>query len=286
VIDAGIHHISATEYHAGVDAIPRLSASIANLLVTSSPAHAWWHHPVLNPNYVPTEDAKYDVGSVAHAILLDGHDFDDIVVSVDADDWRTKAAREERDAARAAGHVPLLLKQRAEVLALVDAVRTQLADHEADPTPLTDGVPEATLLWEEAGVHLKARVDWLRTDNAAVDDLKTTTRSAAPAAYARALFNIGGDIQAAMYVRAVQQLTGAVPDFRWIVVESSPPYALSVLSPDPGVLELGRRKVDWAIAKWRQCLAADEWPAYAKRVAYVEPPAWEESRWLETELAE
>jgi hypothetical protein len=153
---------------------------------------------------------------VAHSLIFEGIEK---VSVVDAPNWRTKAAKEARDEARAAGLIPLLPGQWTEVQAMVQAVREQLAEHEADPPLFTDGKPEQTLVWEEDGVLCRARLDWLRDDVRAIDDLKTTSRSAHPAAYSHALFGVGGDVQAAFYLRGVRALDAlsrlVEPMFRW-----------------------------------------------------------------------
>ena len=164
------------------------------------------------------------------------------------------------------------------------AVTRQLGEHHAHPALFSTGDPEQTLIWEEpGGVICRARLDWLRVDRTTIDDLKTTTRSASPDSYARQLFGIGGDIQAAFYIRGVQELYGETPEFRWCVVETSPPYALSVISPGPDILTVGRKKVEYAINRWRECLTSDDWPGYPQDICYAELPAFEEARWLERE---
>ena len=272
--------IPAEAYHAGTDDTPRLSASIAHILCTQSPLHAWTAHPGLNPHYVRDEDPKFDVGRVAHSMLLEG---DDIVYVCQYDSWRSNEAKEAREYARSIGRVPLLAHHSADVAHMVLAVREQLATHEADPPLFSQGKPEQTLLWEEDGVALKARLDWLRDDLATTDDLKTTGRSANPDAYARALYGVGGDVQCAMYRRAVEKVTGERPLFRWAVVETSPPYALSVITPGADVLALGEAKVEWAIKRWRRCMESGEWLGYGTDVHVAELPSWEEARWLARE---
>lgn len=273
--------LTATDYHADPCDVPSLSASIAHLVCTRSPAHAWTAHPRLNPNYVRETKDAFDLGTAAHALFLEG---DAGVEVVDAADWRTKEAREARDAARADGKVPLLAKDSARVTEMVAAIHRQLEDHGARPAPFTDGKPEQTLVWQEGDVYCRARLDWLRDDFATIDDLKTTGKSASPEAYSRALFSVGGDIQAAFYLRGLEAVTGKTgAEFRWVVIETTPPYALSVVAPGPDVLTVGRKKVDYAIELWRRCLADDHWPAYPTEVAYAELPAWEEARWLAVE---
>lgn len=282
----GIWRIAAGHYHGDPCETPSLSASIASVLCHASPLHAWQRHPKLNPDFRPDHDPKYDVGNVAHALLLEGVPLEDACDVVDADDWRTKAAREQRNLARENGKVPLLRKDLAAVEALVESVTDQLGRHAARPPLLEDGAPEQTLVWREDGVLCRAMLDWLRHDYAAIDDLKTTGRSAEPYAFERALYGLGYDLKAAFYIRAVEAITGVTPRFRWIVVETTPPYALSVVEPGPDVLAIGRKKCQYALEVWRRCLARNDWPGYPADVVTATLPPWEESRWLEKEERE
>jgi hypothetical protein len=279
-VKMGIHTLHADAYHA--DAVaeqPSLSASIAHRICSQSPAHARAAHPRLNPSLIREESDRFDLGNVAHAILLEGQA---AVEVIDAPDWRTKDARERRDAARAVGKVPLLAHVLVEVDAMVAAVAEQLANHAAQPPLFTDGKAEQTLIWEEpGGVVCRARLDWLRDDRATIDDLKTTSRSASPEAYSRNLFGVGGDVQAAFYARGVQELTGETPEFRWATVETSAPYALAVIAPGPDVLALGHSKVEHAIRVWRECLATDIWPGYPQQICWANAPDYEVARWLD-----
>jgi hypothetical protein len=278
-LPVGIHTIDAERYHADPCAEPSLSASIATLMCNRSPRHAWTAHPRLNPAFERTEEAKFDVGTTAHALLLNGVD---VCRVINAADWRTNAAKEARDQARAEGLIPMLVGQWERVRDMVAHVRVQLEELDAAPPLLTDGKPEQTLVWQDEGVACRARLDWLRDDHAAIDDLKTTGRSADPADWTRRLlWDIGADVQAAFYMRGLKALTGVDAPFRWVVVENTPPYAVSVISLAPSALAHANEKVEWALAKWRECLATDAWPAYSPQVAYAELSPFEEARWTE-----
>jgi hypothetical protein len=239
----------------------------------------------LNPNYQPTVDTKFDIGLVAHKLLLEGESVVEVVL---ADNWRTKAAQEQRDLARQHGRIPLLPADADKVEAMVAAVREQLATHTHSPPLFTDGTPEVTLAWEEDGVPARARIDWLHASTLVIDDLKTTTRSARAEEWSRrALFDHGCDIQAAWYMRGLQACCGVMAaTWRWVVVETSPPYALSVITPGAAVLELANAKINRALEIWKWCLDTDEWPAYPPVLHVAELPAWEEARWLEREAME
>jgi hypothetical protein len=286
-VKAGIYTLDATEYHA--DAIdkerPSLSASIAHLLISQTPRHAWTAHPRLNPDYAERHEDRFDVGTVAHALLLERRSVEEACVIVEAADWRTNAAKDARAEARADGKIALLAKQVEDVVAMLRATHEQLDAHDADPPLFDAGECEQTLVWKEDGITCRSRVDWLRNDHAAIDDLKTTSASADPTRWSRTLFSIGSDVQTAFHLRGVRALTGTDAVMRYVVQETYPPYALSVCALGPAALAVGNDKVERAIALWRECLARDEWPAYPTEIAYAELPPWEEARWLEREEA-
>jgi hypothetical protein len=280
----GLHPaVPAEAYHSDPTATPSLSASIARVLLASSPAHARAQHPRLNPNYVRQEEERFDIGRCAHSLLLEG---EAAVEIIDAPGWRQKWAQEERDKARAHGRIPLLGKHYDEVKTMVDSVAVQLAALEMQPIPFTDGLPEQTIVWQEDGVSCRARLDWLHTGYAAVSDLKTSSRTANPDRWSRTLYDANYDVQASFYRRAVKEVTGVTPEFYFVVVESTAPYALSVISLSPEGWALADAKVDYAIKVWRDCLASDNWPSYPTRVAYADPPGWAEAQWLEKTMRE
>lgn len=272
--------VPASQYHADKIADqPSLSSSVAHVLLTRSPAHAWTCHPRLNPDYEQEESATFDLGRTVHSLLLEG-DGSNIVV-VDADDWRTKAAKEQRDLARADGKTPLLARQYEQAMDMLEAVGEQILRLKVDPPVFQAGKAEQTLVWDEQGVTCRARVDWLRDDHRTIDDFKTTAKSANPAVWSRGIFALGYDVQAAFYLRGLRAVTGADAEFRFVVAETTPPYAVSVVALAPSALALANEKVDHAIRLWRRCLETNEWPSYPNAVAYAELPAYEEMRWLE-----
>lgn len=281
-MNAGIYSISSAAYHAdeiGCDA-PSLSASIATILLRDSPKHAHAAHPLLGGG-VKEESETFDLGTAAHAYILERRE--DTFVIVNADDWRTKAAQEMRRDARTQGKTPILARQLADVQTMATAVRAQLAAFTDPPPPLTNGKPEQVLVWYEPdrAVWCRSRLDWLHDDYSTVDDLKTDGRSAHPDVFTRSLYGRGGDLQAAFYIRGVKALTGIEPDFRYIVAENSYPFAVSVCALGPEALAHADDQVEQAIQLWGRCLKADHWPGYPTRTCYLEPPAWTLAQWME-----
>src|SRR3989304_5411057 len=94
-------------------------------------------------------------GRPAHAYLLEGESGFAII---EAADWRTKAAKEARDAARAAGKIPLLADRWGDVHGMALAAQRQLDAPDDTPRPLAGGKPEQTLIWQEDGLWCRARL--------------------------------------------------------------------------------------------------------------------------------
>lgn len=281
--DVGIVQMRAAAYHADPCPSPSLSASIAHILLTQSPRHAWTAHPKLNPSAVHEESEQFDLGTAAHAYLLEG---ESNIVLIDAADYRKAETRVIRDQARREGKIPILRHRWDDVRAMATRARSQLAAQEY-PEPLTAGKAEQTLIWQEGDLWCRARLDWLHDDHTVIDDYKTTGGSAEPAAWIRgSLFANGYDLQAAWYARGVKALTQEEATFRFVVQENYPPYALSVVALGPDVLALAAQKVETALRLWRECLATNAWPGYPTRTCWAELPPWEEQRWAQRYLHE
>ena len=179
----------------------------------------------------PVQKRAYDIGNAVHDTVLGGGP--EIVV-VDSDDWRTKAAREERDEIRARNAVPILRDEWVQVRAMADAVLT----HPVGGKLLEPGAGEAevSLFWtdQRAGVQRRARLDYvpngrLPDGRLLLPDLKTST-TANPAEFAKAAARYGYDLQQTFYTDAVlaQHLAEDVA-FLFVVVEKTPPYLVEVV---------------------------------------------------------
>lgn len=276
---AGVFDIPDDDYHADkIGDVPTLSSSVAYKLVERSPRHAWTAHPRLNPAYEPEDIKATDLGSVVHTILL-GKGAG--IKIVDADDWRTKAAKEARDEAIGMKMQPILRKHAEQAERLAAAARAQIDAHEDLAGIFANFRPELTLVWEEGGVWCRARPDITPHGGNILCDLKTTTASAHPDAVQRRLFDTGADIQAAFYSRGARAVLGRGTEwhFRFIMIETEPPYALSVVALSPYALAQAETKVDHALRWWKRCLDGDWWTGYPKRTCYIDPPAWTDKRW-------
>lgn len=259
--------LDENEYHRD----PALSASGAKRLLPPNCPALYKHD---RDNGGRPNKREFDVGHAAHAAVL-GVGLE--LVVVDADDWRTKAAKEARDTAYAEGKCPILAKEKVAVDAMaVEIRRHPIASKLLDPE---HGRPEVSVFWhdEQRGIDRRARFDWLPDGDGGqliVPDYKTTS-SAEPHAFARSVFAFGYDMQAVFYTDAVRA-AGLAEDveFRFIAQETTPPYLITVHELDFLSLALGRARVDEACAVFRECSETNTWPGYSDGVELVAPPAW------------
>ena len=274
-IPMAVANYDELDYHR----LPSLSASGAKrLLSPGCPAlykHDW-------DNGGRPNKRAFDVGHAAHAAVL-GVGLE--LVVIDHDDYKTKAAREARDEAYAAGACPVLTKEKAGVDAMALAIRQHpLASKLLDPER---GRPEVSVFWhdEDRGIDRRARFDWLPNPDGArtlvVPDYKTTA-SAEPRAFSRSIWNFGYDIQAVWYMDAVRAADLADDvEFLFIAQETTAPYLITVHQLDHDALKVGRARVDEACAIFRACTQTNTWPGYLDGVELVPPPQWLADTYLE-----
>lgn len=272
----GVYDMTAETYHR--DPVPggSLSSSGARrLLPPSCPAKFKWERDHPQPH-----KTEFDVGHAVHKLVLgDGPE----IVVVDAGDWKTAKARDERDEAYALGHVPLLERQYLEVLTMVRSLRSHpvasaLFAHER-------GRPEQSLFWVDGptGVWRRARLDWLPdpdTGRMIAGDLKTG-REASPEGIEKAVRQHAYHQQAAWYLDGIAALNLAPdPAFVFVFVEKEPPYLVTVAEVDAMALRIARDLNRQALETFRECTETGHWPGYSDQVIPVRLPAWVENAYL------
>lgn len=282
-LNSGVHaDVPMDRYIADPSETPSLNATAATLLIQRSPLHCWHASPRLNPDWRAENNSAADVGSVAHHVLLAG-DTRDIAI-IDADDWRTKAAKEQREEAYARGAIPILIGKMEIVHEMVNAARKQLAQSELAGI-LDDGHAELTLIAERNGCFMRSRPDWWTADRKIMLDLKTTQASAKAESWARIMFNSGYHLQAEIAMQVAKILVGAAPQFYFLVLEQDAPYGLSIIGVPPTTRALAAQQLDHACNVWKRCLSENRWPCYPGEVQWAEPPAWMTVGWLDDDPA-
>lgn len=274
ITEPGVYQIDADEYHADPIAGGSLSSSGARQLIAPScPARYRHNHDHGGDDHRP----HFDFGHAAHRLVLgDGPE----IVVIDADNWRTKAAKAERDEAHSAGAVPLLAADYEQVEAMAAAITAHPIA--AAAFGVRRGKAEQTLVWRDdrTGIMRRARLDWLPEPVAGgrliVPDYKTC-HSADPDALSKAAYQFGYHQQADWYLAGVRALRlDTDPAFVFVAQEKDPPYLVTVFELDHVAMRIGAIRNRRAIDVYLHCTETGHWPAYVDGVAQLALPRWAE----------
>lgn len=282
ITEPGVYEMSAQAYHD--DPVPGGSLSSTGARALLAPSCPAKFHYERTHGRAPKN--VFDIGSGAHRIVL-GKGAD--IVDIDADDYRTKAAQDQRDAAYRDGLIPLLPKERR----LCESMATVAFEHPLAGPMFTnpDAQVEKSMFWqdERTGVWCRSRPDWFTyssdLDRLVIVDYKSC-KSAEPDAISRAVYEYGYHQQDDFYSRAVKAL-GLAKDAAFVFVfqEKTPPYLVTVVELDFTTLQIGAARNDHAIRLFKECSASGTWPGYTDEIAYLSLPAWAERSesevWLE-----
>lgn len=283
ITQPGIYTLAADVYHSDPAPEPSLSGSVAVPLVHRSPRHAWWAHPRLNAEAESKSSDRMDLGTVAHALLLGAGGEVEVI---EADNYTTKAAREARDTARAAGKTPVLTGAYEQAEAMAERAR-EFMGHAV--LGWQDGKPEQSMFWREGEAWCRGMMDWLMNDRLMVIDYKTTGTSARPDDVERHLFDMNYHLKAAFYERGLNVLhpegTGR-RKFVFLFQETDAPYECSLVTLSEGAMMIGRKQATYAIRRWQQCMRSGVWPGYGLSWHTASPPPWIEQRWLAREMSD
>lgn len=268
-VGEGFHVMPAAQYHADPCDKPSLSSSMAKTILAESCYKAWYSHPRLNPDHRDDQDPKFDRGTAAHAMLLE----DDAasLVIVNADDWRTKAAKEARAAANADGKTAILERHFASTKRMVDVAlefirNTEIADD------WRDGESELTSIWTDGGIWKRCRLDRISKDRSLIIDYKSTT-DASPDGFSRQIPRMSYHIQEAFYRRGVLA-HGHEAKFVFLAQADEPPHECSLHGCDPALQEIAEAECLRATLLWRECLKTKKWPSYGGRIHWAMPTSW------------
>lgn len=257
---ARVLDVTPAEYHTDPLPSPSLSSSIAHAIVSESPLHGWTLHPKFGGAARGATKAK-DGGSILHRLLL-GRGA--ALAVIDAPDFRAKEAREQRDAAIAAGKVPVKLAELQQLSEVAGKIRDRcLAQGFA-----FDGESEVAVGWYEQGekgpVLCRSMFDHVYMDRGVIYDVKRVS-SANPRDCARHFVEYGYDIAYTAYTRALAKLRPELEgriEMIYLYCETEPPYSVVPARPDGAFREIGAQRWSRAVALWERGLATGSWPGY------------------------
>ena len=218
------------------------------------------------------DTAAFAFGRAVHAAILTPSAFKkDFVVIPEGIDRRTKAGKEEYQAFldASAGKEILTAADAETVKAIVKAFKKN-----RDAVQLLKGTKrEKPLFWtDDNGILCKCRIDAYKAG--LIVDLKTA-QDAETETFTKEALRYGYDVQAAHYLDAYQHKESAVrPEWYFIVIEKTEPYAINILRADIGFLDYGFIRRQELIEKLKACQDQKTYPDYGINELCL--PAWAE----------
>jgi hypothetical protein len=288
--EAGFYEdIPSESYHLDPAPAPSLSSGGVKRLLDETPAHFRAHHPRLTPwpDLCETATKQQDLGSAVHKLVLDkGNE----IAVLDFPDWRTNAAKAERERVRASNGIPILRHVMLQAQEIAENATEQLRRHFGS-WPI--GRSETAMFWERrtsfgTSVWCRALIDHLADDQHHQIDLKSTELSISDSQLAKKIASNGDDIQAAWYLDGYQTLrpeSRGRAEFTFVVVEVSPPFAVRIFQLPNEWIHLATLRLDRATDLFAECLTKDEWPTYSTK-ARLEMPVWRRMQFESAELME
>lgn len=256
--------------------VPRLSPTIAKIMVERSPLHAWQAHSMFGGGNGKESTDAQNVGKILEALVfsqpIEGPDSEFVILPFD--NYKKKEAQEARDDALAHDKTPILARELEVHIAAGVIIKRRLADQ---GVVFEGGEYQKLVEWtcQTTGANCKGFSDYYR--GGIIWDLKCVA-DASPRKVQRSFVDYGWDIQSAAYKDGIEtnypDLAGRVRAI-YTFAETSPPYVVHLYEPDGMMRELGENKWDRAKRQWVECLETGVWPGYFSGVGQITPTPWQ-----------
>lgn len=273
--------------------LPLFSATIAKRIVYDSALHAFdaWERKLEDDAEDLTDERvkARERGSLYHTMVL-GKGKRIVTIPREALDkkgnYGTAESKAMRDAARAAGNIPVKQPEMEMHDKVASAIRASIrrAGHELD------GVSEFAVEWSEPTPHGEVRckammdhaITWERTSSgggpgALVYEVKIVD-DAHPDKCERTSASLGYTIAAAAYLRALAALHPRLAgrtEFRFLFCEARRPYDVWDPRASNHFLQLGEQQWLRAVRAWAAGHAGKGWPGHRhKNRTEIEPTIW------------
>lgn len=254
--------ISLDDYHNKRDLFdgPSISKSpLKDLLPThgGSPK-AFWGRWKFNPDHITEPStAALDFGKAVHCLLLGDEKFSErfVVRPDEFPDYKTKAAREWRDASVKAGKTIVTPDQ----IETIRRMSRDAAEYPLVKMGILNGEIERTLCWkdEETGIWLKARPDAISAEGVYAD-LKTASKFEEDF-LERQLFDAGYYLQGTIARYVSRKLAMPFETFVLVYVLNDPVPDTTHVELSPHDMDRGERAVRWCLRTIREGLDTGIW---------------------------
>lgn len=264
--------VDERSYHS----LPLASRSRLEVL-RESPALYWARFLAPEDERLPDEDTKATrVGRYTHCAVLEPGRWDEEFVREPSwqFDGRTKDGKAERQAWSAENRLRTMVKGEEYDLAM-DMARAVMRHEIAASMLCAADFCERVAIWRDkvTGLLCRARVDAVHVGRL-VSDLKTAD-DVRPEQFGAAAARRGYARQAAMYLDALEAITGTPHRFANVAVHKSAPHEIAIYELDPIAIEAGRKQYRASLIELDRRIATNDWcPDWARQPLTLALPGW------------
>ena len=208
------------------------------------------------------ETESQSFGTMVHTSILTPELFDGKYVVFNPEDrpnpdqtFAAKVNKEWKDRqfalAEARGQTVVDKERQEDFETLMDAFFASPYANLLDPTNNSHPLVEQSIYTTLMGLEVKVRIDHLtqyinedgEVTGYLITELKTIDDAHAEA-FNRDIFKYGWDVQAFMQISALSAIipNGLTVEFRWLTLQTSPPFGIQEYAPSTGLLDLARLK--------------------------------------------
>lgn len=265
-------------YHSDCCDGPSVSSSVLRGIAPPDgcPMKAWDDF-YLNPDRAEQEEKDhFSLGKAVHTLLLGESDFQKAyaVRPKQFDSWRTKDAKDWREATIKLGKTVLVPEMREQLEGMANRVANDrvFLDH------LTGRV-ERTVVYQDkrTGLWVKARPDSIPADTV-IADLKTTA-DASQRGCLNTIKKFNYHMQLALCGTALEEVTHQrVTDYVLLFIEPKRPWAYNIKPVDNQYIWLGARQNRAAMNIFAEGFKTGYWPTYFDSGITASPSDWFEKQ--------
>jgi hypothetical protein len=214
---------------------------------------------------------RMNFGSLVHALCLTPNAVEEQFTLSKYDDFRTKEAREWRDATAIEGKIVV---KEADWKRAED-VREAVMESEYI-YGLGDCQYEVAAFGRIGDTLIKGMIDILPKFGDNLVDLKVTASIGEENDMQRLIWNMGYHWQAALYLDLYNGLSGkpARNTFEFLFVEDSYPHEIAVIRLSESFIQKGREGYMNAVAKWQKTISSKKFSPKHENIVEINPPTW------------
>lgn len=260
-MDAGEYHKLATHH----------SASSLKMFLSS---RRDYHSRYILGEEQPAKP-NLDLGKVAHALILEPHLLDDVVVQIPKEALASNGAKSGSNWKKfKADHCESILLKSEEMQHVKAMFAACYANPMAKKLLTAKGQTEHTII-HNGERNFRVRPD--RITSGFVIDLKTSA-DASPRGFWRSVQQFRYYLQASLYLRVCNECRGEEHTFVFVVVRSSPPYHVACYTLDQQWLTRGEAEIEQAVEDIELCHQHDDWrePWEKELLQLSTPKYWRE----------